>query len=194
MSHCGTKQLSRFCVQQGSDQSEYLNGIAYYADAGIISLYFVQIWVHCFCALVAFVESFEFSSKRLVFHCRWLKHVKETIRKDELEATEAIAWAAYHAILQPEPVFIPSISAHLPLLTEQCKFVAMVQHSLDIVKKADEHLNPGQNPVDTSDQPLFKLAKQIQWCGQKITWGTIFYYAWGFAYRNGRFEMLRTLA
>ena len=39
----------------------------------------------------------------------------------------------------------------------------MIRHSLDVVKNAVEHLNPGQTPVVTFDQPLFALAKRIQW-------------------------------
>ena len=32
-----------------------------------------------------------------------------------------------------------------------------------VVKNAVEHVNPGQTPVVTLDQPLFDLIKQIQW-------------------------------
>ena len=39
----------------------------------------------------------------------------------------------------------------------------MIRHSMDVVKNAVEHVNPGQTPVVTLDQPLFALAKQIQW-------------------------------
>ena len=39
----------------------------------------------------------------------------------------------------------------------------MIRHSLDVVKNAVEHLNTGQTPVNIFDQPLFALAKQIQW-------------------------------
>ena len=34
---------------------------------------------------------------------------------------------------------------------------------MDVVKTAVEILNPGQVPVITFDQPLYALAKQIQW-------------------------------
>ena len=34
---------------------------------------------------------------------------------------------------------------------------------MDVVKNAVEHVNPAQTPVVTLDQPLFALAKQIQW-------------------------------
>ena len=40
---------------------------------------------------------------------------------------------------------------------------------MDMVKRAVEHLNAGQTPVLTFDQPLFALAKQIQWqCPEKF--------------------------
>ena len=39
----------------------------------------------------------------------------------------------------------------------------MIKHSFCVVKSAIEHLNPGQIPVITFDQPLYALAKQIQW-------------------------------
>ena len=39
----------------------------------------------------------------------------------------------------------------------------MIRHSMDVIKRAVEHLNPGQVPVLTVDQPLFGIAKIIQW-------------------------------
>ena len=39
----------------------------------------------------------------------------------------------------------------------------MIKHSMDIVKRAVQYLNPGQVPVLAADQPLYALAKQIQW-------------------------------
>ena len=38
----------------------------------------------------------------------------------------------------------------------------MIKHSMDVIRNAAQHLNPGQTPVVTFDQPLFALAKQIQ--------------------------------
>ena len=43
------------------------------------------------------------------------------------------------------------------------KSVAMIRHSMGVVKKAVEVLKPGQTPVIACDQPLFMIAKQIQW-------------------------------
>lgn len=39
----------------------------------------------------------------------------------------------------------------------------MIHHSMDIVKTAIDRLNPGQIPIIAFDQPLYALAKQIQW-------------------------------
>ena len=39
----------------------------------------------------------------------------------------------------------------------------MILHAMKVVKDATEHVNPGQTPVIAMDQPLFALAKQIQW-------------------------------
>ena len=39
----------------------------------------------------------------------------------------------------------------------------MIRHAMDVIKVAVEELNPGQVPVVTLDQPLYALAKTIQW-------------------------------
>ena len=39
----------------------------------------------------------------------------------------------------------------------------MIKHSLDVVMDAVAYLNFGQTPVVAFDQPLFALAKKIQW-------------------------------
>ena len=39
----------------------------------------------------------------------------------------------------------------------------MIRHSMDVVSKAVQSLNPGQVPIITADQPLYTIAKQIQW-------------------------------
>ena len=39
----------------------------------------------------------------------------------------------------------------------------MIRHAMDVVTAAVNKLKPGQVPVVTLDQPLFDIAKQIQW-------------------------------
>lgn len=52
----------------------------------------------------------------------------------------------------------------LSLFHNQAKSVAMIRHSMNIVKTAVAVLNPGQVPCD---QPLYTVAKQIQWTWQE---------------------------
>ena len=54
-------------------------------------------------------------------------------------------------------------STILPLFHDQAKSVAMIRHSMDVVRKSVEIINPGQVSIITVDQPLYTLAKQIQW-------------------------------
>lgn len=86
----------------------------------------------------------------------------------EIEGDSNISWAAYHAnkqVVQDRP---PTVTAMLPLFNEDSKSMAMIRHSMDVVKLAVQELNPGQVPVITLDQPLYAIAKKIQWNWPKI--------------------------
>ena len=39
----------------------------------------------------------------------------------------------------------------------------MICHTMDVVVKAVTYLNPGQTPVLACDQPMYAMAKKIQW-------------------------------
>ena len=49
------------------------------------------------------------------------------------------------------------------LLRDNAHYVFTIKLSLDKIKEATSFLNPRQSPVVTTDQPLFALAKQVQW-------------------------------
>ena len=49
------------------------------------------------------------------------------------------------------------------MFIENAHSFAMIAHSIKVVREAIHHLNPSQTPVIAVDQPLFALAKQIQW-------------------------------
>ena len=51
----------------------------------------------------------------------------------------------------------------MPLFHENSQSVAMIRHAMMIAKDAIQHLNHEQVPVIAMDQPLYVLAKQIQW-------------------------------
>ena len=93
---------------------------------------------------------------------RWLKNVYETLLDPEIEVPKNISWAAYHANRYQKKDLIVSPSALLPLFHENAHSVAMIHHSMNLIKNAVDHINSGQIPVIAFDQPLYTIAKQIQ--------------------------------
>ena len=74
-----------------------------------------------------------------------------------------VSWSAYHADIQQTVIPPAAINALLPLFLDNAHSAAMIRHSMDLVRAAVHHLNPGQVPVLAADQPLYALAKEIQW-------------------------------
>ena len=60
------------------------------------------------------------------------------------------------------PIYI-YIIIFFPLFHDQAKSVAMIRHSMDVYRKAGEIINPGLVSIITVYQPLYTIAKQIQW-------------------------------
>ena len=73
-----------------------------------------------------------------------------------------VSWSAFHGERQKH-VNARCQSSLLPLFAEAAHSIAMIKHAITVVMKAVEHLNPGQAAVIAFDQPLYALAKQIQW-------------------------------
>lgn len=94
----------------------------------------------------------------------WLSHVYDLFSKESLSEEEYISWAGYHASMTTsnEPINV-TLNALLPLFSENAHSVAMIRHSMTVINVATQKLNPGQTPVLAMDQPLFALAKLIQW-------------------------------
>ena len=90
----------------------------------------------------------------------WLNKVCLT---GEYDDSVKITWSSHHAFAAKDKAFEVSISSLMPLLRDNAHDVATIKHSLDKIKEATSFLNPTQSPVVTADQPLFALAKQIQW-------------------------------
>ena len=91
-----------------------------------------------------------------------LEHARR-VTGENTGTDENISWSAFHASRQPQLARTISPTAQLSLFVDSVHTVAMNRHSMDVVKNAVEHVNPGQTTVVTLDQPLFALAKQIQW-------------------------------
>ena len=87
----------------------------------------------------------------------------EILLDTEIEAPKNISWGAYHAHRYQRKDRIVYPSALLPLFHENAHSIAMIRHSMDIIRNAVDHINNEQVPVITFDQPLYTIAKHIQW-------------------------------
>lgn len=61
--------------------------------------------------------------------------------------------------MQPPIVDPPALCTLLPMFYEKAARPAMIKHRMDVIRQAIQFLYP----VITFDQPLFALAKLVQW-------------------------------
>uniref|UniRef100_H3APT8 Uncharacterized protein n=1 Tax=Latimeria chalumnae TaxID=7897 RepID=H3APT8_LATCH len=94
---------------------------------------------------------------------QWLSRLLQLLNKDQLDKEDFISWAAFHAQSQPPETYPKANIALMPLFYENTNSTTMIKHATTIAKDTIQHLNPGQTPVITMDQPLYSLVKQIQW-------------------------------
>ena len=73
-----------------------------------------------------------------------------------------ISWLSDHAKNQNDEKEV-DISILLPLFREGSKSAVMIRHAMGVVKQAVNHVNPNQTSVTALDQPLYAIAKKIQW-------------------------------
>lgn len=65
---------------------------------------------------------------------------------------------------QPQASVLLAMITLLPLFYEKLDSPAMIKHGMDVINHVTTFLNPGQVTIITVDhQPLFPLAKAIQW-------------------------------
>jgi hypothetical protein len=95
---------------------------------------------------------------------RWLTRVNEVLSgSNDYQINRDISWSAYFANMQETMLKPPAIIALLPLFRDNAHSLAMVKHGMNIIKLITNHVNTGQTPVLTVDQPLYAIAKKIQW-------------------------------
>ena len=90
----------------------------------------------------------------------WLEKVDKLLKEES--PYHNISWSAHFADMQIG-AHTPAITALLPVFRENAHSLAMVKHGMDLIQKATQHVNPGQVPIITMDQPLFAIGKKIQW-------------------------------
>ena len=72
-------------------------------------------------------------------------------------------WSIFHAKKYISPKAVPHISAMLPIWRDNSKSPATIKHTLDVLGPAIDYLNPEQPMVVGFDQPLYAIAKRLQW-------------------------------
>ena len=73
------------------------------------------------------------------------------------------AWSGFHAAEKRGPRYPPGINTILPVLRDKVHTLNTQAHIMKQNIKWTEILNPGQTPVDVSDQPLYALTKKLQY-------------------------------
>ena len=82
----------------------------------------------------------------------------------EYETIPPIMWSAYHAVrLDAVGSIEKCIEAMLPLFRDKAATPKMIRHGMNLIKKITEFLNPQLIPIMVVDQPLFDIAKKMQW-------------------------------
>ena len=78
--------------------------------------------------------------------------------------TDGLPWSVFYS-RKAEPIGERSLTrtAVLPMFSEQSHDIAMMAHSMQVVKNVTDYLNPGRTPVLVVDQPFFALCKIIQY-------------------------------
>ena len=95
---------------------------------------------------------------------RWLENVVNECETPESNSL-SVSWPAYHTT-QSEKKECDSgraIGCLLPLFHDVAHSEAMIFHAMNVIRSAVHHVNPLQAPIIAMDQPLYALAKKIQW-------------------------------
>ena len=100
---------------------------------------------------------------RLEKQYEWLERCKHEMSEPDVDPEAALSWAAFHAAQQSDVQKPTAAIALMPLLMDNAHTLAMIKHAMEVISASVRHLNPGQTPVISMDQPLFALCKEVQW-------------------------------
>ena len=103
-----------------------------------------------------------FPTLQLNLEFDWLQKVNLIVGTDDTEEI-SLSWSTHHASMHRGQAFEVSITSLLPLLRDQAHSVATIRQVMDKVKGIVDHLNPGQIPIIAANQPIYAIAKHIQW-------------------------------
>ena len=114
------------------------------------------------------IKPFHLPNDVSISHCTkpiTSKQVEDTVLiEDEkwLQDTNSSSWAVFHSQSQPiRPC--QDTSVMLPILPDNSKSPATIKYLLRVLMQSMHQLNPNQTAVIGFYQPLYALAKKIQW-------------------------------
>ena len=106
---------------------------------------------------VVLVDTISLLKPQLEMEYEWLDKVTLT------DGPVDVTWSAHHASQRIGKPFEVSISSLLPLLRDQAHSVVTVKHVMDKIRETVAFLNPSQVPIIAADQPIYAVAKKVQW-------------------------------
>ena len=83
--------------------------------------------------------------------------------QDWLMDDSVTPWSVFHSKQSLPLTKDPDISAMLPIWRNSSKSPATIKHLLNVLIQAIHYLNEGQAAVVGFDQPLYAIAKRLQW-------------------------------
>ena len=75
----------------------------------------------------------------------------------------SISFAAYHAYTNVTPTTVVCNDTLLPLLRDHIQSPATVRHLMNVIKHINTTVDGSQVAVITADQPVYAVAKYVQW-------------------------------
>ncbi|KAF4094513.1 hypothetical protein G5714_024591 [Onychostoma macrolepis] len=95
----------------------------------------------------------------------WLDHLQTVlIEKDGILQDTPVTYSGFFSHGQRKEDVRPRATVGVfPVFYEKASSMAMQKHSMLVVMKATEFVNPGQVPVIVADCPLYTLQKKCQW-------------------------------
>ena len=93
----------------------------------------------------------------------WINALVDICQASNADTTTKVSFSAFYASQLPPTKPSRDISTLLPLLNESINSPAMVSHCFKVISKIVQELNPLQPTVITVDQPVYAIAKQVQW-------------------------------
>ena len=91
----------------------------------------------------------------------WLQYATEEVNNSR--ENKKIMRPTYYSLRENQSVSAKALTCLMPLFRESAHTAAMIHHAMMLIKEHTSFLNEGQIPVITVDQPLYALAKFLQW-------------------------------